>query len=46
MRKVTLPMNAGGTQTYEGHDAAAQFRALALPLLDDVYTLARYLLDC
>jgi RNA polymerase sigma-70 factor, ECF subfamily len=44
MRKVTLPMNAGGTQTYEGHDAAAQFRALALPLLDDVYTLARYLL--
>jgi RNA polymerase sigma-70 factor (ECF subfamily) len=37
-------MNAGGTQTYEDRDAAAQFRELALPLLDDVYTLARYLL--
>jgi len=44
MRKATFPMIAGGTQTYEDRGAAGQFRELALPLLDDVYTLARYLL--
>jgi RNA polymerase sigma-70 factor, ECF subfamily len=37
-------MIAGSTQRFEGRDPAAQFKELALPLLDDVYTLARYLL--
>ena len=37
-------MIARSTQRYEDRGAAAQFRELALPLLDDVYTLARYLL--
>jgi RNA polymerase sigma-70 factor (ECF subfamily) len=37
-------MIAGGGQRYEDRGVAAQFRELALPLLDDVYTLARYLL--
>jgi RNA polymerase sigma-70 factor, ECF subfamily len=37
-------MSAGSTQRFEDRGAAAQFRELALPLLDDVYTLARYLL--
>jgi RNA polymerase sigma-70 factor (ECF subfamily) len=36
-------MIAGSTQRFEDRDA--QFRELALPLLDDVYTLARYLLS-
>jgi RNA polymerase sigma-70 factor, ECF subfamily len=43
MRKATLPTIAGGAQRLEDR-AAAQFKELALPLLDDVYTLARYLL--
>jgi RNA polymerase sigma-70 factor (ECF subfamily) len=38
-------MIAGSTQRFEDHDAAARFKELALPLLDDVYTLARYLLN-
>jgi RNA polymerase sigma-70 factor (ECF subfamily) len=45
MHKAMLPMIAGSTQRFEDRDAAAQFKELALPLLDDVYTLARYLLS-
>ena len=41
--QAMLPMIAGSTQSFEDRDA--QFRELALPLLDDVYTLARYLLN-
>jgi RNA polymerase sigma-70 factor (ECF subfamily) len=37
--RVVLSMAAGG-----GVDKAQRFRAAALPYLDDVYTLARYLL--
>jgi RNA polymerase sigma-70 factor (ECF subfamily) len=44
MPKATLPAIAGGAQRSEDCGAAAQFTELALPLLDDVYTLARYLL--
>jgi len=44
MRKATPPMTTGGTQRFEDRDTAAQFKELALPLLDDVYSLARYLL--
>src|SRR6476646_4160064 len=43
IHKAMLPMIAGSTQRFEDRDA--QFRELALPLLDDVYTLARYLLN-
>src|SRR5215475_5362783 len=43
MRKATPPMTAGGMQRFD-RDTAAQFKELALPLLDDVYSLARYLL--
>ena len=35
---------AMGARTNEDHSRAARFRDLALPHLDDVYTLARYLL--
>ena len=45
MPKATLPTIAGGAQRSEDCRAAAQFTELALPLLDDVYTLARYLLS-
>jgi RNA polymerase sigma-70 factor (ECF subfamily) len=45
MHKAMLPMIAGSTQRFEDRDSAAQFKELALPLLDDVYTLARYLLS-
>src|SRR5690242_14051394 len=44
MRKATIPVIAGSTQRFEDRGPAAQFKELALPLLDDVYTLARYLL--
>jgi RNA polymerase sigma-70 factor, ECF subfamily len=43
MRKATPPTTAGGTQRFD-RETAAQFKELALPLLDDVYSLARYLL--
>lgn len=36
--------NMHGAGDNENRDRAARFRALALPHLDDVYTLARYLL--
>ena len=36
---LTMAVEAGG-----GVDKAQRFRAAALPYLDDVYTLARYLL--
>jgi RNA polymerase sigma-70 factor (ECF subfamily) len=37
-------MIVGGTQRSDDRGAGTQFQDLALPLLDDVYTLARYLL--
>ncbi|HVY59889.1 MAG TPA: sigma-70 family RNA polymerase sigma factor [Xanthobacteraceae bacterium] len=35
---------ASGTWSHDAHDRAGRFKALALPHLDNVYTLARYLL--
>jgi RNA polymerase sigma-70 factor (ECF subfamily) len=36
-------MMAGGATEWNGSDKTARFKALALPHLDDIYTLARYL---
>ena len=44
MRTAALPMIVGGTQRSDDRGAGTQFQDLAFPLLDDVYTLARYLL--
>ena len=38
------PPQAAGSAAVDGAEKAERFRALALPHLDDVYTLARYLL--
>ncbi len=35
---------AGGVTDWSGGGKAERFEALALPHLDDIYTLARYLL--
>jgi RNA polymerase sigma-70 factor, ECF subfamily len=37
-------MTEGGDRTPDTHDKARRFRDAALPYLDDVYTLARYLM--
>jgi RNA polymerase sigma-70 factor, ECF subfamily len=44
---LVVPWKAGddmGNSSGDHHDKAGRFRDAALPLLDDVYTLARYLL--
>ena len=44
VREAKYPSMAGGANNRSDDDRARQFRDLALPYLDDVYTLARYLM--
>jgi len=41
--KAGIAMMAGGASEWHESDKTARFKALALPHLDDIYTLARYL---
>src|SRR6188474_439684 len=42
--KGAIPARTGGVADWSDGGKAERFKALALPCLDDVYTLARYLL--